>query len=236
MTTATQTYTTLTAIQFYRAHQLARAFGHTWGGIDAPKSFDSYAVAVNPADPTTEIALEAIHQMAYDSKADGDGDNNTIWGILAPTVDEDGDVVHTTGFGRLDWRVDRQGNVGFTINRPYVDPSLDWVVATARHVTQEGDSPLGLDYAIERRQEARDAGTLRVLRAILRWDAQGNLVEDTDYIWDVAPIDVWVDFYPDHVSALFDAIAALIPARTAARLLAPLFVAAKTRPTRTGDN
>ena len=98
LTTATLTPAAVTA-----AHRLARAFGHTWGQLSLTD-----VLALSPITP------EGIDALCMAQLSEGP----VGWGITAPTPDEDGDLVHTTGSGRLSWRVEPSGDTYIRVSRP----------------------------------------------------------------------------------------------------------------------
>lgn len=89
----------LTPRQAWRAHALARFYGHTWGFVDLD-SIDA---------PLTPAAIAAAC-------------GETATGITAPSLDHaTGEVVHTTFSGRTSWAVRPDGRVTITITRPAGD-------------------------------------------------------------------------------------------------------------------
>lgn len=98
LTTATLTPAAVTA-----AHRLARAFGHTWGQLEL-----SEVLALSPLTP------EGIDALSMARLSEGP----VGWGITAPAPDEDGDLVHTTGSGRLSWLIEPSGDTYIRVSRP----------------------------------------------------------------------------------------------------------------------
>jgi hypothetical protein len=109
----------VSAVQFARARALALAHGHLWAQC-----------------PETEGLTDAEEILSVVTEWDAaEGVPSVCGGIYAPTVDEDGDVVHTTGTGRLSWCVYEDGHTTISIARPTgwvatvsVCPDGDWSV------------------------------------------------------------------------------------------------------------
>lgn len=97
------TTTALTPAAVTAAHRLARAYGHTWGHLDL------HEVLALPA-----LTPEAIERASMARLSEGPAG----WGITAPTPDEYGDLVHTTGSGRLSWRIEPSGDAYVRVSRP----------------------------------------------------------------------------------------------------------------------
>ncbi len=94
MTTTTKT---LTIPQFIAAKALASTFHHLWAGAIG----DNFMLDVKEID--------AIVSESQDIQ---------FGGITSPTLDEQGNVVHVTGTGRLSWWINSAGNVELNIYRP----------------------------------------------------------------------------------------------------------------------
>ena len=114
---------TVTAIQFAHARVLAEAFGHEWGVACGAKCDSTTAQVDAMKRLVYEVLVDEVHvgtiadvsrSMAFAAEDDDEQ-------ILAPKVDEDGDVVHTTSNGRLGWRVHRDGMVDLHVYAPLFD-------------------------------------------------------------------------------------------------------------------
>lgn len=88
----------LTHIQIVHAWLLARAYGHEWAQmVDCPNE------AVDPEDIKSSVLAKRNSALAP--------------GILCPQTDGEL-IIHTTGSGRLSWKIDTSGNVDLAISRP----------------------------------------------------------------------------------------------------------------------
>lgn len=108
----------LSAVQVAVAQALALAHGHTWGNATLPPNVD-----------LTASQIEAVVLATDDPGPCG-------WGIVAPSVDDEGLVRHSTGTGRLDWAVCSDGSVDAHVCRP-AGPCIRvcaWVDEDAGHV------------------------------------------------------------------------------------------------------
>jgi hypothetical protein len=94
MTTITKT---LTLPQFIATKALASTFHHLWASAIG----DNFVLDLQEID--------AIASESYDQQ---------FGGITSPTLDEQGNVVHVTGSGRLHWLINSAGNVELNIYRP----------------------------------------------------------------------------------------------------------------------
>lgn len=90
--------------------------------VRAPRSVDprsglgsalTHEQLVQRAAPRPEISVRDLAHVAWIGIGP-DGDP----GIVAPCLDFEGDVFHTTGSGRLEWLIDREGGVSLSVNRP----------------------------------------------------------------------------------------------------------------------
>jgi hypothetical protein len=89
---------TLTDIQFHRAYALAKQHGHEWTNV-IPK--------YSPLRNTTEIA----------TVVDEANKENCISYVSSPVL-KGNIVMHTSGSGRVSWKIHPDGTVNITISRP----------------------------------------------------------------------------------------------------------------------
>lgn len=102
-TTDTTNSSTLTPVQFLVARALASEYSHHWCGV-----------------PDGTYDLQAIFAWS-------DKNANSYPGINGPSLDDNGNVVHTTGSGRLEWLVSQVGDVILKMYRPLqANPAYDW--------------------------------------------------------------------------------------------------------------
>jgi len=116
---------TLTEMAAMLAHILASTFGHEWTGAVSPQGIKSLAIMGH-------LSVATIYEIV-DAKAEGDKTPYWMRGIQAPTLSPEGDVVHTTGSGRLTWAITPEGDTTLTISRPGGIPCL------VAHVSSWGD-------------------------------------------------------------------------------------------------
>jgi hypothetical protein len=97
----------VTWFQFRSAFALAKVFGHEWtfGTPDGDEAVMAFYNEANGGDPAAIVKLTRARRQ----------DSNV--GIEAPVL-VDGNVVHKTGTGRVEWVVDRAGDVTVTVTRP----------------------------------------------------------------------------------------------------------------------
>lgn len=92
----------LTPYQLFAAYALAREFGHEWSLLDCGE-----LQGLSPAQ--IEAKLKATHPDVFQH----------AFSITAPTIAAyTGDVVHTTGSGRLEWNISKEGHIKFFVHRP----------------------------------------------------------------------------------------------------------------------
>lgn len=101
--------TVIPAPQLRRAWQLASAYGHEGAGALTTDQIETGAYS---ADQIWDLV--SARNDAYEREVGF----RPFGGIPFPTVDEDGDIVHTTGTGRLRWIISLDGMVSLEIRRP----------------------------------------------------------------------------------------------------------------------
>jgi hypothetical protein len=91
----------MTRNQFDTAYTLARAYGHEWAMVPDNTWWSNHD---GNTGRIREITL---------------ANGSAIPGIQAPRVDDAGNVVHTTGSGRLSWAISPDGATTLLVRRPY---------------------------------------------------------------------------------------------------------------------
>lgn len=114
---------TYTLPQIVAAHDLARAFGHSWGLLPPPPAATGTVSAVAAH---TRAASEAETRARCASMSPEDIEDEVVGdlaclGVEAPSFNAVGQIEHTTGRRRLSWRVRRSGAVVVTVHRPAGD-------------------------------------------------------------------------------------------------------------------
>jgi hypothetical protein len=108
--------TFLTSAQFEVTLKLAQAYGHAWA---------NEAAVIAAIAQQNGASVELISAIMAERNYPGE-----IPGIQAPTISDDGVVVHTTDSGRLRWEIQRNGCWKFLVNRPGIDGLItvenDW--------------------------------------------------------------------------------------------------------------
>ncbi|MEI6478387.1 MAG: hypothetical protein WCO52_05375 [bacterium] len=110
------------AAQLQRAVVLAGAYGHEWGSRELLKEELGWD---NPPAITAAEIQERVATARGDSQFSG---------ISYPSMTGPGEIVHTTGSGRLLWTVHPTGDVDFEVCRPGNE-----IVLTAKVFKKEGE-------------------------------------------------------------------------------------------------
>lgn len=93
----------LPAPQLAASHALALAYNHEWANL--------------PLAELAGLSPEGIASL-LEERYPLPPEDRWMRGITAPTLDEDGNVTHVTGSGRLEWAVAPSGGVKFYVYRP----------------------------------------------------------------------------------------------------------------------
>ena len=112
----------MTRKQYEIAHRLADRFGHAWSRYFGPEDWAK--------DLTPEVIREAVNEQLKD------GD---LAYYRSPEMDEDGNIHHVTGTGRVEWYVDPDGTVDVFVHRPMRDSVLSFVILLDGQVTEIED-------------------------------------------------------------------------------------------------
>jgi hypothetical protein len=91
----------ITQTQLEQAYKLAEAHHHTWAHLD-------FGVVKNCTN------VDEIRVLVHSNLSAGPAG----WGIDAPTVNDEGNIVHETGTGRLAWEIMPCGQLTLTVARP----------------------------------------------------------------------------------------------------------------------
>lgn len=97
----------ITPFQARAARQLAAAFGHLWATppppvIDKKRHGDTEAVAAWEADLEETLVRSLAPGVERRTRATWGAE---AWGILAPTLDDDGLIRHNSGGKRISWAI-----------------------------------------------------------------------------------------------------------------------------------
>lgn len=118
----------LTVQQLTRAHALASAYHHLWA--DAP--LETYLALLSPEQTITPDDIRRVSATL---------DCGPVPGIDAPSLDADGDVLHVSGSGRLEWTISPTGDTRLAIRRPDPqDPRGAGYVVIVADVSGQGDT------------------------------------------------------------------------------------------------
>jgi len=118
--------TILKGTQGIRAYQLASYYGHLWA-TTAYKMVkealgDGFEDEHDIYDYIAEPGLELEELRKRSEIAD---EMSPVKGIWEPMLDESGNIVHTTTTGRLEWVIEPDGSVHFSLYRPNdVQPAI----------------------------------------------------------------------------------------------------------------